>query len=139
MKVWISDGYDRQLIDAPDGTDLDEVARQWLADYEVGQIDSTVWLHSTAWSVGPDGEPEDEIGSATVAVDPPVPPCIVGQEHVWSPRAKVLAHVGGVIIQETCERCGVQRVTDTWAQDLATGTQGLRSISYSRQSEEARS
>lgn len=37
---------------------------------------------------------------------------------------------GGVIIYGCCMRCGCRRTTDTWAQDMSTGEQGLRAVTY---------
>lgn len=60
-----------------------------------------------------------------------VPDCESGEDHDWqSPHAivggicetpGVHGHGGGVIIRECCARCGMYRITDTWAQDPATG------------------
>jgi hypothetical protein len=41
-----------------------------------------------------------------------------------------LGHGGGVIIREVCAHCGKYRVTDTWAQRMDTGAQGLEAVEY---------
>lgn len=68
------------------------------------------------------------------------PECRSGHEHDWRSPYSVLGgirenpgvwgHGAGAIIREICSHCGVYRVTDTWAQDLETGEQGLTSIRY---------
>ena len=75
----------------------------------------------------------------TVTLDPDEPDCS-GDEHEWAAPYKLVGgirenpgvwgHGGGVIINEVCLSCGCARVTDTWAQDPATGVQGLRSVAY---------
>jgi hypothetical protein len=77
--------------------------------------------------------------SYTVEIPAEEPECDEG-EHEWQSPYEVLgglredpgvwANGGGVIIREVCARCGAYRVIDTWAQDLATGAQGLRTINY---------
>jgi len=77
--------------------------------------------------------------TVTVTLDPDEPDCS-GDEHEWAAPYKLVrgirenpgvwGHGGGVIINEVCLRCGCARVTDTWAQDPATGVQGLRSVAY---------
>lgn len=74
------------------------------------------------------------------AVAPPCEPLDGAPGHVWaSPYAVlgglrenpgVVGHGGGVIIREVCARCGCYRETDTWAQDPATGRQGLTAVSF---------
>jgi hypothetical protein len=75
-----------------------------------------------------------------VALETPEPDCAEGQEHVWrSPHSVVggcdsnpgvQGHGGGVIMHEVCRHCGTHRVTDTWAQDMTDGTQGLTRVEY---------
>ncbi len=42
----------------------------------------------------------------------------------------VFGHGGGVTTSECCMRCGCRKLTDTWAQDPATGKEGLKSVKY---------
>jgi hypothetical protein len=88
------------------------------------------------WNV----DDEDDCERASVACDPPVPPCVDGGEHEWrAPHAivggieenpGVWGHGGGVVMHECCMRCRCGRVTDTWAQRSDTGEQGLTSVKY---------
>ena len=71
---------------------------------------------------------------------PPIEPRCSESVHDWqSPHSivggckenpGVWGNGGGVVINEVCMLCGCQRRTDTWAQDRATGEQGLVSVSY---------
>lgn len=77
--------------------------------------------------------------SHTIAIDPPEPECCAA-EHDWQSPHELLGgakenpgvwgHGGGVIIRDCCADCGAYRVRDTWAQDPATGEQGLESLRY---------
>lgn len=74
-----------------------------------------------------------------VTVEADEPSC-TESEHDWQSPYEILGglrenpgvigHGGGVIIEEVCMHCGCARTTDTWAQDRATGEQGLESVSY---------
>lgn len=85
-------------------------------------------------------EETGERGLVKVSVDPPIPPCVYGEEHKWeSPHELVgglrenpgvFGHGGGAIFNEVCLKCETTRITDTWAQDKQDGTQGLHSIKY---------
>jgi hypothetical protein len=73
-------------------------------------------------------------------MDPPEPDCADRHDHDWQSPYSILGgckanpgvtgNGGGVIVREVCLYCGSERVTDTWAQNPADGTQGLRSVSY---------
>lgn len=87
------------------------------------------------------------IESYTVTLSPTVPACEDGHEHDWrSPydllgglreNPGVVGHGAGVLSREVCAHCGVYQVTDTWAQDLATGEQGLHRVTYEEADEES--
>lgn len=76
----------------------------------------------------------------TVALEPVEPDCEQGRAHDWrSPHSVVggcaqspgvQGHGGGVIVREVCRHCGTYQITDTWAQDMSTGRQGLTSLAY---------
>lgn len=74
-------------------------------------------------------------GTVTVQIDPTEPTCTEAT-HDWEDDgmpgfgAVVTGHGGGVILRERCRHCGCTRTTDTWAQRMDTGEQGLRSVSY---------
>lgn len=78
--------------------------------------------------------------SHKVAIEPEEPACVAGQAHDWASPHEIVGGIkenpgvwgsgGGVIVHEACLRCGCGRVTDTWAQDMTDGEQGLTSVSY---------
>jgi hypothetical protein len=116
-----------------------EAARDWAreGDYD---LDSTIWI--SARVLDADG---DDVADVTVSIDPVPPKCSDSSRegHDWQSPFSIVGglesnpgvwgHGGGVIINEVCMRCGCARTTDTWAQDRATGKQGLTSISYDAQ------
>lgn len=117
---------------------LDEArsaAREWVrgGDYDTseGTVRERVAISDA------DG---DDVETLTVAIDPTEPDCAEDRTHEWrapvavvgglSENPGVFGHGGGVIMHEVCRHCGTERVTDTWAQDPATGEQGLESVRY---------
>ena len=64
-----------------------------------------------------------------VAIEPQEPACEYGHEHEYE-EGTVWGHGGGVVVTERCAACGLQRITDTWAQCRATGKQGLEATEY---------
>lgn len=128
-QVSITDGIHADIVGVPEGADMDRVALDWLSTYEIPEpINSTVWVRAEVWALDEEDDTERVIGSAVRAVDPDEPSCTSG-EHDWV-DVGVLAHGGGVESHDRCQRCGVERIVDTWATDPATGEQGLRSVSY---------
>lgn len=72
-------------------------------------------------------------------INPTEPKCVNKNHRFLSPYALVGGLVenpgihgngGGVIITEVCRHCGCKKITDTWAQRMDTGEQGLKSIGY---------
>lgn len=123
------EGYHYDTIVADSAADALAEARGNVdrANYEHGDESDygTLWIHVRVIC--------DETGeedSDRVTCEPTEPDCDDGAEHDWG-RHHVHGHGGGVIITECCLRCGCQRTTDTWAQDMSTGEQGLESVSYS--------
>ena len=119
-----------------DGGDIAEVtalsAREAIevgatADYSDYADDDdrrgTIWVDIYA-SCEESGEEE----MITFQLDPPEPDCVDG-DHDWQDES-VQGHGGGVVIAESCLRCGVRRTTDTWAHRPDTGEQGFRSVKY---------
>jgi hypothetical protein len=122
--------FDRQTL-APG--DVVEALESAIHGGDYGQDEHTVWIHARAYC-----ELTDETIETTVSMGADEPACPEG-EHDWqSPQflgglqenPGVFGHGGGVIITECCMHCGCKRVTDTWAQDMSTGEQGLTSIAY---------
>lgn len=116
-----------------------EYAEEWIreGDWDTSSGE-TFWVHGHLFTLSDDGSEEDS-ERITVRIDPEVPEC-TETEHDWqSPHdivgglvenPGVWGHGGGVIINEVCLNCGCKRVTDTWAQDMVTGEQGLEAVKY---------
>lgn len=107
----------------------------------------TTWSKIWAWRRGlaldGDGnvvEVAVDRGQHKVEVHPDEPDCVEGFDHDWRAPIELVGgikenpgcwgHGGGVVIHEICVICGCRRITDTWAQDMEDGQQGLRSIEY---------
>ena len=66
----------------------------------------------------------------TITLVPDAPPCSgASHAHHWRHKS-VVANGGGVIEQDECRVCNLVCETDTWAQDPATGEQGLTTVTY---------
>lgn len=109
--------------------------------------DGTQWIRVYTWreAVGIDGDGyivSENVAKArhTITIEPEEPECEDGQDHEWASDHDVVGgaednpgvwgHGAGLIYVEHCRRCGCGRHTDTWAQDPATGEQGLTSVRY---------
>jgi hypothetical protein len=66
----------------------------------------------------------------TITIWPDEPGCDGDQDHDWK-ESDVIGHGGGVITTEVCAICGLKKETDTYAQNIVTGEQGLESVKYS--------
>lgn len=124
-----------------DGFDTaEEAADDFAATYEVPT--ETEWLNIHTYRRGIDSNGDiicvdSEMHRRTL--EPAEPECTDG-EHDWQSPYEIVGgckenpgvwgHGGGVRIHECCMKCGCERVTDTWAQDMNTGEQGLESVSY---------
>ena len=114
-----------------------EEARERADEWARGGYDAPDPEHGTIWCdvaiLDADG---DEVETVTVAIDPDEPDCSDGCGHEWvSDGASgfgtvVCGHGGGVVCRSVCARCGVRRISDSWAQRPDTGEQGLDSVSY---------
>lgn len=103
------------------------------ANYD--DADGTLWIDVRVVNPVTGEEATD-----TVTLEPDVPTCADGHDHDWQSPYSVVGgiednpgvwgHGGGVIIREVCAHCGTYRVTDTWAQRMDTGEQGLTSVAY---------
>ena len=142
------------------GTDDHEAASAAeIADWQPYEVESTDWsqrLHvfrvRTAAEIMAEGYDADDVEAAMsgeddeialaeldvigITIQPEEPDCQKSPHHRIHPQHKWIqgqayAHGGGVQYTSTCKRCGIQRHTDTWAQDPSTGSQGLRSTAYS--------
>lgn len=122
---WKIDYNDGENPETFTGTEAEARARaaQGLQDWadNISPVDSTVWLSARL-------EDETRITSVDLTVEPTEPAC-TEDEHDWE-QVGLAGSGGGVIITEECRHCEVRRIEDTWAQDPATGEQGLTSIRY---------
>jgi hypothetical protein len=142
---WVADDGNAE-VKYPDAESGAEAAQEYVDDGSWGDSAETSWVNVTTWRpvlLLLDGETEwaraDE-ESHTITLEAEEPDCADGEEHDWRSPHSVLGgleddpgvqgHGGGVIITEVCAHCGIYRVTDTWAQDMSTGEQGLTSVEY---------
>ena len=131
----VTDGNADLAIDAESPQDA---AQQYVDGGDWGAETRTTWITCYVTPLDADDEPLER-EQITITVDPPAPRC-TAEAHDWqSPHAVVgglvenpgvHGHGGGVIIHEVCGHCGTHRRTDTWAQNPATGEQGLESVAY---------
>lgn len=85
-----------------------------------------------------DDEPETH--HVKITLEPDEPDCKDDKDHDWRSPIEIVGgieenpgvwgHGGGVYITEVCMNCGTEKLTDTWAQDMSDGEQGLDSVSY---------
>lgn len=86
------------------------------------------------------GRGSDDEEQLTAVVASKEPSCSHDDGHDWQSPHVIVGGIeenpgvwgkgGGVIISECCMRCGCKRTTDTWAQRMDTGEQGLTEVSY---------
>jgi len=150
---WVAD--DGNAAVAYRDIDTSEAAAHDYVDTgEWGDVTRTLWLTIYTWRQGyvldTDGElVELEIDheSHTIELEPDEPECSDDHNHNWchplsvvggiAENPGVFGHGGGVIITAVCSHCGTYRRTDTWAQDMDTGVQGLTSVDYAEADEDS--
>jgi hypothetical protein len=128
------EGFDYSEIEAENADEALEEARSNVDRANYNEANGTIWI-----DVSVRCELTGEEKSATVALHEDEPECEAA-EHDWQSPHEIVGGIednpgvwaqgGGVIITECCMRCGCARITDTWAQRMDTGEQGLRSVSY---------
>lgn len=137
FRKWIlsEDGYEFASVEADSLDEAIEDARETVDtscyDTRSGYVYTTIYVVNAVTR---------ESGSFSLVVAPPEPACADGHEHQWMSPHSVLGgdeanpgvwgHGGGVYIREVCCHCGRYRLTDTWAQRMDTGEQGLRETTY---------
>lgn len=104
----------------------------------IGGVPHEYWTFCTDDASTHDEEPDSEW--IRITLEPNEPECEEGEDHDWQSPIEIVGgiaenpgvwgHGGGVIITVICMHCGTERVTDTWAQDMSDGVQGLKSTSY---------
>jgi len=119
-----------------------EAAQEYVDGGDWGDIEETSWVNVRVTGPMPASTHDDEPDSERIkiALEPDEPECEDGKDHDWqspieivggiSENPGVWGHGGGVTITSVCMHCGTERVTDTWAQDMSDGVQGLESVSY---------
>jgi len=133
---WADDGSG--AVHYADAETSEAAAREYVDHGDWTHLESTMWHTIWTWPAG-QARDGDQTEQHRVARHPREPECSCGP-HVWCAPHEVVGglaenpgiqgHGGGVVIREVCQHCGVYRITDTWAQDPATGEQGLESIRY---------
>lgn len=125
-RYW-QDGEDLAL-DATDEDGAVEEARDWAREgWE--PCEKTWWVHGALEKSEDGGETWSHVRDLRTRMDPDEPDCNEGEDHIYE-HTGLRGNGGGVVVHETCSRCGLVRVTDTWAQDPYNGVQGLRSVKY---------
>lgn len=134
--IWHADDGNAEITVQADTAQ--EAAQEYVDGGNWPKVEETDWIRVWVWREV-DGERVDE-ERITVRLDPKEPECSDDEGHDWHAPHEIVGgikenpgvwgHGGGVIFHEVCRRCGCGRTTDTWAQDLATGQQGLESVKY---------
>lgn len=135
---WMADDGNCE-VEYSEAVTSDEAAEDYVSGYE--STDGTYWVTVWTW-------PRYVLGGRTlntrrmaadagdreshlIEVEPAVPECAEGSDgHDWQDDGGPWGHGAGVKYREVCRRCGCARVIDTWAQDHATGVQGLHAVEY---------
>ncbi len=127
MKTWTirTEGAEA-MIDADTVEEARALAIEWLRGGWHGSSNRTVWVDGTLI-----GDSDADGESLTVQIDPPEPK---GCAHRWVERS-VQGLGGGVLIVDTCEHCGYERVTNTYASRPDTGEQGFTTVTYRKDDE----
>lgn len=119
-------GGAEETFDAKSYNDAVSYAENWLRNGNWVANNHTVWISALLlWN---DAEGEEDRTRVRIAIEPQVPKCSA-PKHAWGDET-VQGHGGGVVVRDVCEHCECVRTLDTWAQDPATGVQGLCSVEY---------
>lgn len=106
-----------------------EAAQEYVDEGDWGDVEETTWINMRVWQVTNGGDRVNE-EYHTITLEPEEPPC-ESELHDWQ-EDSVQGNGGGVIVVDRCQHCGLERTTNTWAQNRATGEEGLRSIKYAQ-------
>ena len=152
---WYSEEDGCGPIGLPTADSRSEAVTLHVEGGDYGDGTETVFVAVTTWRVayyldedGDLAETRIDLDSTTREVEPEEPECLPGRDHDWQSPFSLLgglrenpgvqSHGGGIMMREVCAHCGAQMLTDTWAQNPATGEQGLRSVEYQESTEETR-
>lgn len=150
---WTADDGNAE-IEYRDCDDRRAAGQQYVDGGDWGDRESTSWVKVYTWrdalALDDDGEITTisfDREAAKVTIEPIEPDCEDGQSHDWQSPIEVVGGLdenpgvfgsgGGVKITEVCRHCGCYRDTDTWAQDMSDGEQGLTSVSYREPDDES--
>jgi len=107
-----------------DAASPEDAAQEYVDDGDWGDGTPT-----TRWVLVYVSDPDDQVTRHRIEIEAQAPDCTRKAGHYWL-DGDVRGHGGGVIVSETCPHCGCGRTIDTWAQDRATGEQGLERVTY---------
>lgn len=136
------DGYSERFDATDDAFAIDE-ALDVMGEASFDLSDGTVYYRGSLYEIvinEKGDEQAEHIDRLTYIFEPREPDCEDGHKHDWRAPYSVLGgikenpgvwgHGGGVIVRLVCAHCGAYKEIDTWAQDISTGEQGLRSVRY---------
>ena len=123
MKYLCDDGNCEIEIDEDSA---EEAAQEYVDGGDWGESNKTCWIDVHVQPADSDDDWDRECIS--IAIEPDEPECSAA-EHDWQDDG-CYGHGGGVIRHEVCAICGLTRIFDGWAQNPATGEQGLESVEY---------
>ena len=139
-RVWIQGVGDTAEIDAPTADDaaheyVHGVDRSsWYVNEEDEHRTIAVECYScpvTDDEYDDDEDEEDDCQTHLVLWHPPEPPCRDGSDHAWGQERAWGIGGCGVRVHETCETCGLVRVTRTATQPVET-IHDHESVAYAR-------
>jgi hypothetical protein len=144
----LSDDGSREIVACDSMDEAIEQAEEWMRSGSWGmdaEGASSIEVRYYIREVDERGAriPDGDERCGTVHIDPDEPDCDDG-EHDWQSPHEIVGgikenpgvwgHGGGVTIREICTICGMERHTDTWADDGHGGH--MRSVSYSEKQDE---
>ena len=117
-----------------------DAARAYVDGGGRDAVEETCWIHVHVQRVDHRGRKIGANKRYRVALDPAEPECVEGEKHDWQYPHSIVGGSddnpgvwlkgGGVVATAVCLNCGIERATDSWAQDWKTGEQGLDSTRY---------
>lgn len=123
MRYTCTDGNADVVIDAGSAR---EAAEEYVTDGDWGDRSETSWV--TVYCRPTDGD--GDVERVKIELPAEEPACAAGQSHDWQEAVSARGSGGGVLVQDACRHCSLQRYTDTWATDPTDGEGGLTHVSY---------
>ncbi len=141
--LMIDDGNCRETIEADTLEAAVDELRDWMLSADFDTSSGPVYYDADLYEVGIDADGDETtelVHRETMEFEQDEPNCTHDGGHDWQSPYEIVGgikenpgvwgHGGGVIINECCMHCGCKRTTDTWAQRMDTGEQGLREVTY---------